>query len=374
MGNYKDLEVYKNQRQSSFWFCPFPKGSPKGRIKIGKFPSLFIFLFIILLLVNVGCDDKDPCCPAIQKLQLLEASADGQDLFKVTSFSQSPQKLKFLFSHPLKNDAATHIGIKEISTGSVLQFNHTFYDSERGIEVIPTSAFANNKSYEITLSTGITGIASNEYAGNKFTITMAKGFLTIDSFVVNRIAYKANDTVRNLGQGPTILLQLSQDISSSVIQSNTTITSISGSSIKFEIKKLAPKKYNIQLTETLSAFNYFKMTFNAGIGSESGNEFNPASYTLYSNPELLSDNALMDLVQKQSFKYFWDFGHPVSGLARERNVSGETVTIGGSGFGIMAMIVAAERGFITRSAAIERWETMISFLKSADRFYGVWPH
>src|SRR5476649_1178829 len=66
----------------------------------------------------------------------------------------------------------------------------------------------------------------------------------------------------------------------------------------------------------------------------------------------LSDSALLDVVQRQTFRYFWDFGHPVSGLARERsNVAydygNETVTTGGSGFGIMALIVADHRKFIT---------------------------
>jgi len=56
---------------------------------------------------------------------------------------------------------------------------------------------------------------------------------------------------------------------------------------------------------------------------------------------LVSDNALLDLVQQQTFNYFWDYGHPVSGLARERsNATPETVTTGGSGFGIMGIQVA----------------------------------
>ncbi|MGH6921381.1 MAG: glucoamylase family protein, partial [Geminicoccaceae bacterium] len=69
--------------------------------------------------------------------------------------------------------------------------------------------------------------------------------------------------------------------------------------------------------------------------------------------EKLDDDALLDLVQRQTFRYFWDFAHPVSGLARERsNVRPdyglETVTAGGSGFGVMAILVAAERGWISR--------------------------
>lgn len=68
----------------------------------------------------------------------------------------------------------------------------------------------------------------------------------------------------------------------------------------------------------------------------------------------ISDEELLTLVQKQTFGYFWDFGHPTSGMARERSSSGNTVTTGGTGFGIMAMIVAVERQFITRESAVER--------------------
>jgi hypothetical protein len=89
----------------------------------------------------------------------------------------------------------------------------------------------------------------------------------------------------------------------------------------------------------------------------------------------LSDNALLDLVQQQTFKYFWDFGHPVSGLARERNTSGETVTTGGSGFGIMAIVTGISRNFITRAQGLARMQTIVGFLKNtAQRFHGAYPH
>lgn len=87
-----------------------------------------------------------------------------------------------------------------------------------------------------------------------------------------------------------------------------------------------------------------------------------------------SDDALMDMVQRYTFRYFWDFGHPVSGMARERNTSGDVVTSGGTGFGVMAMLVAAERGFITRQQALDRLLTMTTFLENADRFHGAFSH
>jgi hypothetical protein len=89
----------------------------------------------------------------------------------------------------------------------------------------------------------------------------------------------------------------------------------------------------------------------------------------------ISDDSLLTLVQQRTFGYFWDFGHPTSGLARDRTSSGDVVTSGGSGFGVMAILVAVERGFITRSAALERLTTIVDFLSNtADRFHGAFPH
>lgn len=88
----------------------------------------------------------------------------------------------------------------------------------------------------------------------------------------------------------------------------------------------------------------------------------------------LTDEKLLDLVQHQTFKYFYDFGDPVSGMARERNSSLDTVTTGGTGFGLMTMLVGMERGFITRQEGIDRIEQIVDFLENADRFHGAWPH
>jgi hypothetical protein len=93
----------------------------------------------------------------------------------------------------------------------------------------------------------------------------------------------------------------------------------------------------------------------------------------------LSDSALLDLVQKQTFRYFWDFAHPTSGLARERSnraydYGWETTTTGGTGFGIMALVVAVERGWIGRDTAVSHLLKMVKFLAKADKYHGVFPH
>ena len=93
----------------------------------------------------------------------------------------------------------------------------------------------------------------------------------------------------------------------------------------------------------------------------------------------LDDDALLDLVQRQTLRYFWDFAHPACGLARERsNVTPsyglETVTTGGTGFGVMAIIVGVSRGWIARAAAVDRLWTMVRFLLKADSYHGILPH
>lgn len=96
----------------------------------------------------------------------------------------------------------------------------------------------------------------------------------------------------------------------------------------------------------------------------------------------LSDSALFRLVQEQTFQYFWEGAEPTSGLARERfhadNIYPDndksTVTSGGAGFGVMAILVGINRGFITRDQGRERLEKIVHFLETADRFHGAWPH
>ncbi len=88
----------------------------------------------------------------------------------------------------------------------------------------------------------------------------------------------------------------------------------------------------------------------------------------------MDDAELLTMVQEYTFRYFWDFGHPVSGLARERNTSGDLVTSGGSGFGAMAILVGIERGFITRQQGLQRLLTIVDFLERADRFRGAHSH
>jgi hypothetical protein len=99
----------------------------------------------------------------------------------------------------------------------------------------------------------------------------------------------------------------------------------------------------------------------------------------YKPPAHLPDDALIELVQRQTFRYFWEGAHPLCGLARDRtglehDPKDDLVGTGGSGFAVMAIIVAAERGWITRDDAVDRLTLMLGFLERAPCYHGLFPH
>jgi exo beta-1,2-glucooligosaccharide sophorohydrolase (non-reducing end) len=89
----------------------------------------------------------------------------------------------------------------------------------------------------------------------------------------------------------------------------------------------------------------------------------------------MSDDQLLTMVEDASFHYYWDAAEPVSGMARESQPGDDDmIALGASGFGVMAMIVGAERGFVPREAAVQRMLKITRFLERADRFHGAWGH
>jgi hypothetical protein len=138
------------------------------------------------------------------------------------------------------------------------------------------------------------------------------------------------------------------------------------------IKPATPLKYLsiyfLQISSTLKSTS-LKKELNESVTIKIVTTFNPADKF-----PRIADDALLDSVQKKTLKYFYDFAHPASGMARERNTSGNTVTSGGSGFGIMALIVGMERNFITRQQGIQQMTKITTFLENADRFHGAWSH
>lgn len=89
----------------------------------------------------------------------------------------------------------------------------------------------------------------------------------------------------------------------------------------------------------------------------------------------LNDDDLLTMLQEACFHYYWEGADPHSGMARE-NIPGDDriVATGATGMGIAALIVGADRGFVTRAQAVERLTKIVNFLEHARRYHGAWSH
>lgn len=191
------------------------------------------------------------------------------------------------------------------------------------------------------------------------------------------------DGVYNIGLQPSIVVDFSEPLKQSTVAGAVSLADASGVQVPVNTSLLnSDKSILVQPSAALGYLKKYYVRVATTLQSASGGtlqaQVSKSFVTKIDSSRkfpILSDNALLDLVQQQTFKYFWDFGHPVSGLARERNSSGDVVTSGGSGFGIMTIPVGINRGFITRSQGLSRMQTIVSFLKNtAVKVKGAFPH
>ncbi|MEJ7769449.1 MAG: glucoamylase family protein [Chitinophagaceae bacterium] len=108
-----------------------------------------------------------------------------------------------------------------------------------------------------------------------------------------------------------------------------------------------------------------------------GYDYSESNYssTLTAVIRKLTDDQLLTMVQESCFRYYWEGAESVSGLAKE-NIPGRKnmIATGAAGFGMMALIVGAERNFITRKQAVDRFLQITRFLEGTETFHGAFSH
>ncbi|HUW92054.1 MAG TPA: glucoamylase family protein [Bacteroidales bacterium] len=206
--------------------------------------------------------------------------------------------------------------------------------------------------------------------------------IVIDSVFVND-EFAANGAVlKNVNYEDVIIsIKLSEAVDTSLFdKSKFYITNGVGTSYTFYFDR-SSQKLSIAPDQVLSELSLYRLIIDPGrnMGGTIYYSYLASFRTrLDTTPKFpkISDDSLLTLVQKKTFGYFWDHAHPVSGLSRERFGSGDIVTSGGSGFGLMAILVGIERGFITRGEGFARLNTTVNFLlrSGTDRFHGAFPH
>ncbi|MBS1653665.1 MAG: Ig-like domain-containing protein [Bacteroidetes bacterium] len=220
----------------------------------------------------------------------------------------------------------------------------------------------------------------------KNTGTEPSSIFQVTHQFINDTTFNYTQTLYGINVTPTIKISFSDQVSKASVSSALSYINKtqSGSNVTYSVSY--QNNDSTILISPSPALNYLSEYFfsiNTLLKSVSGSsltnkielDFHTQIDTADKFPQI-SDSALLDLVQRQTFKYFWDFGHAVSGMARERsNGDNETVTTGGTGFGIMSIPVAINRGFITRADGLARVQKILNFLKTKpSSFHGAFSH
>src|SRR5579871_203937 len=234
------------------------------------------------------------------------------------------------------------------------------------------------KKYLLLFSVAVIFFSCKKNSGG--SNTTATFFLT---FKLNGQNNNTNNYT-NINTNPVFTLSFSSPVQQSALASHFSLTDNSNNPVTVSVTmQNNDSSATIKPSSSLGSFSKYKLSVSSGLMSTKNEMLlNPLAVTFSTAIDSsnkfpqIEDTALLTLVQQQTFKYFWDFGHPVSGLARERdNGDNETVTTGGSGFGIMAMVVAANRGFISRTDAVSRINTIVNFLTTkCQRWHGAFSH
>jgi hypothetical protein len=205
--------------------------------------------------------------------------------------------------------------------------------------------------------------------------------IAIQEVKLNGTAF--NNTYYGSSRQPVIRLQFNEPAMQTTVNTSVKITDANGNDIAVSYTPQSKDSVLlVQPSSPLTALTKYWLKVGTTLKSASGGSLQTAweqSFITQIDSSrkfpAISDNALLDLVQQTTFKYFWDFGHPVSGLARERNTDTDLCTSGGSGFGVMAILTGVNRNFITRTQGLTRIQTIVAFLKNtAQTFHGAFPH
>ena len=260
-----------------------------------------------------------------------------------------------------------------------LPLEFSFLDNDKTISAKPFEELLPSQTYTVRLGNGIENLSGVKFPGEDFQFTTQIPPLVLEKILINGTNMDTTGKVIDIAPVISFSVSFSHDVELTELQNYFSVTG-GGKKLSLNFTAESSRKFTITPAETPDHLMLHVLKIDNQLKSKEENPFEGFTKRFYTRLDttpkfpVISDQDLLTLVQQETFKYFWDFGHPVSGLSRERNTSGDLVTSGGSGFGVMAILIGIERGFITRSEGIDRLEKIVDFLAQADRFHGVWSH
>ena len=343
--------------------------------------SSIMYLFIFAFMIS-GCKDKSTQQQP-DTFQLLKVSADQTTLSGSQTNTGISVTAIFYINFSVSVDQTT------VQNGIRLTYSDS--DDETDIPLIvdlkndgltisakPKQPLDWRTSYRLEITDALQSVQGADFPGTEYFFETENGTGELLSATINNTELQSNALIRGVSYDEvTLELVFSEALSNLDLQTHIRVTPAFNSSYTLSEDG---RTVTINSNEELDYYRHHYLNISGDLTFENGFEFETYNTRFQTglNPEFkfpeISDEQLLHKIQEATFGYFWDFAHPVSGLARERNTSGDIVTTGGSGFGLKAIVVGIHRGFISRSEGIERLEKVVAFLESADRFHGVWPH
>jgi hypothetical protein len=343
------------------------------------YPILILFL-VIDILFCAGCKKKEINTPTgiIQLSQVkvgsvvLKTGETTKDIAVDSSFT-------IYFNNTLDPSSVNGSSIILKKTdNTVLSCSFLVFSTNRTIRLTPQKPLEHSTNYKLQISSSVKGINGETFAGVEYLFITVAGKLRIENITINQQDFQLPKIPRNINfKIATVEIIFSDSLDPAAMNSYFSMSSGNPLSIS-----LSGKNKKVTVSNTVNLIDFSKCFFNISKNLTSKNGFPFDGFTNYFYTALdsslkfplISDDQLLTLIQEKTFRYFYDFAHPSCGLARERNTSGDIVTMGGSGFGVMALIVGMERGFITRDQGLIRLAKILNFLETCDRYHGAWPH
>lgn len=341
--------------------------------------TLSILLLGIVLLFFVSCKKEKPA--DTEKFQLVEIKAGNRPLTQGSSLQDMDVNSFFYlnFSEALDESSLRNsIKIEDESTNQSVSLDFKLENNGKTLVIRPLESFEWLTTYTLFISNALKASTGASYDGATFNFKTENGQLKLKSATINGASMITNAPLKGIPFN-NVYIELKFNEAIDPVDLNSKFKTIPASPLQINITD-DNTTVIIRNSESLDYYKEYIFIITATLNSASGFRFVGFDKKFITGLDPsekmppLSDEALLDKVQQATFRYFWDYAHPVSGLARERFGSGETVTSGGSGFGVMAIISGIHRGFITRDEGITRLTTIVDFLTTAERFHGVWPH
>lgn len=330
-----------------------------------------IVIILLALAIN-GCQTTES---QESLFQLVTAQVAGTSLL-TNDPVPSDDEIVLTFSQPLDVSTADEITLSR--DAAVQSYSSRFLDNRSVVVLTLSQPLDYGSAYTLKIPSTLRASDGAVFPGVDIDFVVEQEALELVQLTIAETTASTNEPTTEVDFADEMVFTFNFPINQEILADHLQV--VGDINYDYTSRQVSDEAIGVTLSSQPPNLTKVNVLVLSTLGTEVDRSFDTKSFSLYSasfaEPDFptITDEELLTLIQQRTFEYFWSFGDPASGLARERNTSGSTVTTGGSGFGLMAMIVGVERGFITRAAAVERWQAVMDFLESADRFHGAWAH